>query len=190
MLATRLDCITLATKSRRTLHIVADRWERENSAHFERKVTFGADADLAKIRAQFDGSMLRVTVSRRPAPSAGSSAQSFTSLGSDHHAGVSQHRSSLPAAGGQTSPWGTGSESWAPARPASTRSSAPGLLDAVGREVSQQHQHGTKADGPSPAGTVRARSPDAAAHVLAQTGAGSLDELLARAHARDGGHYT
>lgn len=61
----RSDCITLATKQRRTLHIVADRWERESGAHFERKVTFGADADLGRIRAQFDGSHLRVTVHRR-----------------------------------------------------------------------------------------------------------------------------
>lgn len=51
-LCSRLDCITLATKSRRTLHIVADRWERESGAHFERKITFGDDADLAKIKAQ------------------------------------------------------------------------------------------------------------------------------------------
>jgi hypothetical protein len=48
-----LDSITLATKSRRTLHIIADRWEDANGVHIERKVHFGEDADLRKIKAQY-----------------------------------------------------------------------------------------------------------------------------------------
>ncbi|CED84723.1 HSP20-like chaperone [Phaffia rhodozyma] len=75
-----LDCITLTSKSRRTLHILADRWG-EGSAHFERKVSFGPDVSMSGIRAQFDGSYLRVTVQRRRHVSSGSlHERSFTSL--------------------------------------------------------------------------------------------------------------
>lgn len=190
-----LDCITLATKSRRTLHIVADRWEREHSAHFERKVTFGTDADLSKIRAQFDGSMLRVTVSRRPAVVVSSSA-SFTSSVHDKPM-FSAHRGSspLPLAGaaGTSSPWGTGSESWAPARPSSTRSSAPGLLDRVSSSNSTSTVGSDDGDkNSSTTSTLRAKSPDAATKVLQQAARQSndLDEYLARARARDGDKYT
>ncbi|QRW23808.1 hypothetical protein RhiXN_10132 [Rhizoctonia solani] len=33
--------------------------------HFERRISFGYDADVAAIRAEFNGDLLRVTVSRR-----------------------------------------------------------------------------------------------------------------------------
>ncbi|KJA27874.1 hypothetical protein HYPSUDRAFT_109074, partial [Hypholoma sublateritium FD-334 SS-4] len=56
--------ITLATKRRRILHIVADSWENEGG-HFERRISFGYDADLARVRAEFDGIMLRITIPRR-----------------------------------------------------------------------------------------------------------------------------
>ena len=77
--------ITLATKRRRILHIVADSWENEGgqslcftcfklpiknvrSGHFERRISFGYDADLARVRAEFDGVMLRITIPRRVSP--------------------------------------------------------------------------------------------------------------------------
>ncbi|KAF8957969.1 hypothetical protein BDZ97DRAFT_1630843, partial [Flammula alnicola] len=56
--------IMLATKRRRILHVVADSWEN-GGGHFEHRISFGYDADLAQVRAEFDGVMLRVVVSRR-----------------------------------------------------------------------------------------------------------------------------
>ncbi|KAJ7141399.1 hypothetical protein C8R44DRAFT_604424 [Mycena epipterygia] len=59
------DGITLATKKRRILHVVADSWEPESGGHFERRISFGYDADLAQVRAEFDGELLRVVIPRR-----------------------------------------------------------------------------------------------------------------------------
>lgn len=200
----RLDCITLATKSRRTLHIVADRWDRSRSAHFERKVTFGADADLARIRAQFDGEMLRVTVARRQVDTsdgASGKAKSFTSLApadGSSFVGHHQHRASAstPAAGaGGPSPWGTGSDGWAAstvstARPTSSRSATSSNLLGGGGEVPAL---GTVRAKRAPADAVTApdADPDMAVRRAAELArsAGGLDELLARAKARDGGQY-
>jgi HSP20 family molecular chaperone IbpA len=56
--------ITLATKRRRILHLVADKWG-DGGGHFERKVVFGYDADLTRVRAEFDGSLLTITIPRR-----------------------------------------------------------------------------------------------------------------------------
>ncbi|KAK0195136.1 hypothetical protein F5146DRAFT_1024342 [Armillaria mellea] len=63
------DGITLATKRRRILHVVADSWDA-GGGHFERRISFGYDADLVQVRAEFDGEMLRVIVPRR-APGSG-----------------------------------------------------------------------------------------------------------------------
>ncbi|PWN52179.1 hypothetical protein IE53DRAFT_312616 [Violaceomyces palustris] len=60
-----LDCITLATKHHRTLHIVADKWDAEGGGHFERRITFDNTADLRNVKAEFDGTILRVFVPRR-----------------------------------------------------------------------------------------------------------------------------
>ncbi|KAB5592272.1 hypothetical protein CTheo_4259 [Ceratobasidium theobromae] len=62
--------ITVATRRGRLLVVAADRWEPLglDSAHFERRVTFGWDADMARIRAEFDGLFLRITVPRRQLP--------------------------------------------------------------------------------------------------------------------------
>lgn len=62
----RRDSITLSSRRRRILHIVADSWE-PGGGHFERRISFGYDADLALVRAEFDGEMLRVIVPRRMA---------------------------------------------------------------------------------------------------------------------------
>jgi hypothetical protein len=35
------------------------------AGHFERRISFGYDADMAAIRAEFNGDLLRVTVPRR-----------------------------------------------------------------------------------------------------------------------------
>lgn len=56
--------ITLATKRRRILHLVADKWDN-GGGHFERRISFGYDADLVQVRAEFDGEMLRVLIPRR-----------------------------------------------------------------------------------------------------------------------------
>ncbi|KAF8731552.1 hypothetical protein AX14_004705 [Amanita brunnescens Koide BX004] len=61
------DAITLASKKRRILHIVADRWDGVGG-HFERRISFGYDADLVQVRAEFDGEMLRIVVPRRLPP--------------------------------------------------------------------------------------------------------------------------
>ncbi|KAK7040127.1 hypothetical protein VNI00_009933 [Paramarasmius palmivorus] len=75
------DGITLATKRRRILHLIADSYEAIPNAnttsnsnqthrggHFERRISFGYDADLVGVRAEFDGEYLRVVVPRRPVP--------------------------------------------------------------------------------------------------------------------------
>ncbi|KAF8813862.1 hypothetical protein BYT27DRAFT_7083520 [Phlegmacium glaucopus] len=59
--------ITLATKRRRILHVVADKWEN-GGGHFERRISFGYDADLVQVRADFDGLMLRIMIPRRISP--------------------------------------------------------------------------------------------------------------------------
>jgi len=46
------------------LHVVADSWE-PGGGHFERRISFGYDADLSQVRAEFDGEILRVIVPRR-----------------------------------------------------------------------------------------------------------------------------
>ncbi|KIM83327.1 hypothetical protein PILCRDRAFT_97209 [Piloderma croceum F 1598] len=61
------DAITLATRRRRILHVVADSWA-PGGGHFERRVSFGYDADLSQVRAEFDGDTLRVTIPRRISP--------------------------------------------------------------------------------------------------------------------------
>ncbi|KAF9264137.1 hypothetical protein L218DRAFT_998880 [Marasmius fiardii PR-910] len=59
------DGITLATRRRRVLHVVADSWDTEGGGHFERRISFGYDADLVGVRAEFDGEWLRIIVPRR-----------------------------------------------------------------------------------------------------------------------------
>ncbi|KAH0589513.1 hypothetical protein H2248_005251 [Termitomyces sp. 'cryptogamus'] len=61
------DGITLASKRRRILHVVADCWEN-GGGHFERRISFGYDADLVQVRAEFDGEMLRISIPRRLPP--------------------------------------------------------------------------------------------------------------------------
>ncbi|PWN44088.1 hypothetical protein IE81DRAFT_282123, partial [Ceraceosorus guamensis] len=60
-----LDAITLATKHHRQLVIVADKWDEATGGHFERRVTFGHDADLKRTTASFDGSQLKIVVPKR-----------------------------------------------------------------------------------------------------------------------------
>ncbi|KAI0305709.1 hypothetical protein B0F90DRAFT_1603992, partial [Multifurca ochricompacta] len=60
----RRDAITLAARRRRVLHVVADSWE-PGGGHFERRISFGYDADLSQVRAEFNGEILRVIVPRR-----------------------------------------------------------------------------------------------------------------------------
>lgn len=58
------DAITLAARRRRVLHVVADDWN-EDGGHFERRITFGYDADLYNVKAEFDGEFLRIHVPRK-----------------------------------------------------------------------------------------------------------------------------
>ncbi|KAG9110751.1 hypothetical protein FRC07_008160, partial [Ceratobasidium sp. 392] len=61
------DGITIGTRRGRVLVIVADNYNDgdDGAGHFERRISFGYDADMANIRAEFNGDMLRVTVPRR-----------------------------------------------------------------------------------------------------------------------------
>ncbi|TFK84572.1 hypothetical protein K466DRAFT_220685 [Polyporus arcularius HHB13444] len=61
------DAITVSTRKRRILHVVADSWE-PNGGHFEQRISFGYDALLAQVRAEFDGEHLQVIVPRRTIP--------------------------------------------------------------------------------------------------------------------------
>ncbi|KAI1795617.1 hypothetical protein LXA43DRAFT_729402 [Ganoderma leucocontextum] len=63
----RRDAITVSTRKRRILHVVADSWE-PNGGHFEQRISFGYDALLAQVRAEFDGEHLQVIVPRRTFP--------------------------------------------------------------------------------------------------------------------------
>lgn len=38
------------------------------AGHFERRISFGYDADLSHVRAEFDGEHLRVLVPRKTVP--------------------------------------------------------------------------------------------------------------------------
>jgi len=58
------DSIILATKRKHILHVVADRWDNDGG-HFERRIAFGYDADLDKVKAGFDGEILRISIPRR-----------------------------------------------------------------------------------------------------------------------------
>ncbi|KAI0745912.1 hypothetical protein C8Q76DRAFT_605407 [Earliella scabrosa] len=89
------DAITVSTRKRRILHVVADSWEpngamaylfratvryrhlhrpplpqcvRHAIRHFEQRISFGYDALLAQVRAEFDGEHLQVIVPRRMVP--------------------------------------------------------------------------------------------------------------------------
>ncbi|CAE6467261.1 unnamed protein product [Rhizoctonia solani] len=60
------DGITVGTRRGRVLMIVADNYNDDDGAgHFERRISFGYDADMAAIRADFNGDLLRVTVPRK-----------------------------------------------------------------------------------------------------------------------------
>ncbi|RDX47834.1 hypothetical protein OH76DRAFT_1353624 [Lentinus brumalis] len=61
------DAITVSTRKRRILHVVADSWE-PNGGHFEQRISFGYDALLTQVRAEFDGEHLQVIVPRRTIP--------------------------------------------------------------------------------------------------------------------------
>ncbi|KAI0630436.1 hypothetical protein C8Q77DRAFT_261717 [Trametes polyzona] len=63
----RRDAITVSTRKRRVLHVVADSWEPDGG-HFEQRISFGYDALLAQVRAEFDGEHLQVIVPRRTIP--------------------------------------------------------------------------------------------------------------------------
>jgi HSP20 family molecular chaperone IbpA len=43
---------------------MADKWG-EGGGHFEKKILFGFDADLTRVRAEFDGDLLTITIPRR-----------------------------------------------------------------------------------------------------------------------------
>ncbi|KLO18331.1 hypothetical protein SCHPADRAFT_819969 [Schizopora paradoxa] len=58
------DCIMVSTRKKRTLHIAADSWA-PGGGHFEKRVTFDYDADLTRVRAEFDGEHLRIIVPRK-----------------------------------------------------------------------------------------------------------------------------
>ncbi|WFD23972.1 hypothetical protein MEQU1_002667 [Malassezia equina] len=60
-----IDGLTLAMKGphRRTLHVMANRWDSDE--HFERRITFGPDADMSSIRARFEDGHLYVDVLRK-----------------------------------------------------------------------------------------------------------------------------
>lgn len=75
------DEITLSTRKKRILHVVADGFV-SGGGHFERRVSFGYDADMSRVRAEFNGCMLKITVPRRPTPQTfAASLGSSTTLG-------------------------------------------------------------------------------------------------------------
>lgn len=77
------DEITLSTRKRRVLHVVADPFltSSRGTGHFERRISFGYDADMARIRAEFNGGVLKIVVPRRPTMSAPAGYDSKIGLG-------------------------------------------------------------------------------------------------------------
>ncbi|EIN11595.1 hypothetical protein PUNSTDRAFT_25677, partial [Punctularia strigosozonata HHB-11173 SS5] len=58
------EMMTLSARRNRILHILADSWA-PGGGHFERRISFGYDADIPRVRAEYDGELLTVTVPRR-----------------------------------------------------------------------------------------------------------------------------
>ncbi|KAL5528378.1 hypothetical protein ACEPAF_7514 [Sanghuangporus sanghuang] len=87
------DAIMLSTRRRRILHIAADSWEA-GGGHFERRISFGYDADLARVRAEFDGEHLRVIVPRKVIPITWIGAQEPETIRRTH-AGVARFTSAI-----------------------------------------------------------------------------------------------
>ncbi|CEL58638.1 hypothetical protein RSOLAG1IB_08701 [Rhizoctonia solani AG-1 IB] len=94
--------ITVASRKGRSIVIAADRWGAvepfplsldptlipgpPQPAHFERRVTFGWDADMTRVHASFDGVTLRVTVPRRMLPTGPATAtRDRTAITADRH---------------------------------------------------------------------------------------------------------
>jgi len=77
------DEITLSTRKRRVLHVVADSFisSSHGAGHFERRISFGYDVDMARIRAEFNGGVLKIVVPRRPTMSAPAGYDSKLGLG-------------------------------------------------------------------------------------------------------------
>ena len=66
------DEITVSLRKHRVLHIVADRFLTLSSVlhnaedeHFEKRISFGYDADMRGVRADFLDGVLRVVVPRK-----------------------------------------------------------------------------------------------------------------------------
>ena len=66
------DEITVSLRKHRVLHIVADRFLTLSSVlhnaedeHFEKRISFGYDADMRGVRADFSDDVLRVVVPRK-----------------------------------------------------------------------------------------------------------------------------
>ena len=65
------DEITLSTRKRCVLHVVADPFSSSRATgHLEWRINFGYDAYMACIRAEFNGGVLKIIVPRRPMVSA------------------------------------------------------------------------------------------------------------------------
>lgn len=62
-----LDGIALTTKgfNKRTMHLIANRWDADGNVQFDRRITFSADAALSAIRARFEHQTLHVTIPRK-----------------------------------------------------------------------------------------------------------------------------
>ena len=71
------------------LHVVADPFisSSRGTGHFERRISFGYDADMAHIRAEFNGSVLKIVVPRRPTVSAPAGYDPQPGLGLGGHQG-------------------------------------------------------------------------------------------------------
>ena len=66
------DEITVSLRKHRVLHIVADRFltlsgvlHNAEDEHFEKRISFGYDADMRGVRADFSDEVLRVVVPRK-----------------------------------------------------------------------------------------------------------------------------
>lgn len=66
------DEITVSLRKHRVLHIVADKFltvsgvlHNAEDEHFEKRISFGYDADMRGVRADFSDGVLRVTVPRK-----------------------------------------------------------------------------------------------------------------------------
>ncbi|BGP26341.1 HSP20-like chaperone domain protein [Rhodotorula toruloides] len=109
-----LEDITVAMRRGHKVHIVADSYG-ENGGHFEKLVMLGPDVSTSAPRAEFDGSLLRIYIQRRPSrPATAITGAPQGALSHGYPLGVTAGPASPPSSTFSTSPDSGGDHSRRP----------------------------------------------------------------------------